>query len=184
MRIPMSWTVFAACGLLSLGLTLGGCAQKEGEPEVATEPVVEAAGKEVEVSEMPAAETPGKPLFERLGGEYAIATVVDSFIDLLLVNDVLNANPEIKKARDRVPKAGLKFQVTALVCEATGGPCKYTGRTMKDSHAHLNISEREWQAMLSDFRRVLNNYQVPPGEQKELFAIVESTKKDIITSGG
>jgi hemoglobin len=123
---------------------------------------------------------PAKSLYDRLGGIYPISVVVDTFIDLLLANDVLNANPAIDAARKRVPAAGLKFQVTALVCQQTGGPCKYAGRSMKESHAHLNISEKEWQAMLADFRRVMNNYGVPAQEQKELVAIVESTKKDIV----
>lgn len=127
-----------------------------------------------------AAESTEKSLYERLGGIYPIATVVDSFIDILLVNDVLNANPAIDAARKRVPTPGLKFRVTALVCQATGGPCNYSGRSMKDAHAHLNITEQEWQAMLSDFRRVLNNYRVPAKEQAELIGIVESTKKDIV----
>jgi hemoglobin len=123
---------------------------------------------------------PVKSLYDRLGGVYPISVVVDTFIDLLFVNDVLNANPAIKAARQVVPAAGLKYHVTALVCQATGGPCKYTGRGMKESHAHLNISEKEWQAMLADFSRAMNNYGVPAKEQKELIAIVESTKKDIV----
>ena len=106
--------------------------------------------------------------------------VVDTFFDLLLVNDVLNANPAINAARERVPAAGIKFHLTALVCQQTGGPCKYTGRGMKEAHAHLNISEKEWQAMLTDFRRTMTNYGVPAKEQRELVAIVESTKKDIV----
>ena len=77
--------------------------------------------------------------------------------------------------------AGLKFHVTTLICQQTGGPCKYTGRAMPESHAHLNIDEKEWQAMLTDFRRVMNNYGVPAKEQQELVAIVERTKKDIVT---
>jgi hemoglobin len=121
-----------------------------------------------------------KPLYERLGGVYSIATVVDDFVERLLVNDTLNANPAINEARTRVAKAGLKFQVTALVCEATGGPCKYTGRTMKDSHARLNINEAQWQAMVADFRKTLDTYKVPSREQEELIAIVGSTKKDIV----
>lgn len=123
---------------------------------------------------------PPKSLYDRLGGIYPISVVVDTFIDLLLVNDVLNANPAINEARKRVPAAGLKFQVTALVCQQTGGPCKYTGRGMKESHAHLNISEKEWQVMLADFRRTLNNYGVSAKEQQELVVIVESTKEDIV----
>jgi hemoglobin len=53
---------------------------------------------------------------------------------------------------------------------------------MKEAHQHLNITESEWQAMLVDFQRVLNNYQVLQREQNELIAIVESTKKDIVIS--
>jgi hemoglobin len=123
-------------------------------------------------------------LYERLGGVYNIATVVDDFIERLYVNGILNANPKIKEARDRVPKAGLKFRVTALVCQVTGGPEKYTGRTMKEAHKHLNITEKEWQAMLADFRKSLNHVKVPEREQKELIAIVESTKKDIVIPAG
>src|ERR1051325_1750128 len=89
-----------------------------------------------------------KSLYERLGGVYSIATVVDAFIEKLLVNDTLNANPAIKEARARVPKAGLKFHVTALVCQVTGGPQMYTGRSMKEAHKNLHITEREWEAMV------------------------------------
>ena len=125
-----------------------------------------------------------KSLYDRLGGVYSIATVVDDFIERLLVNDTLNANPAISEARARVPKAGLKFHVTALVCEVTGGPCKYVGRTMKESHANLNITEAQWDAMVADFRKTLDQFKVPAKEQEELIAIVGSTKKDIVKSVG
>jgi hemoglobin len=127
-----------------------------------------------------AAQPPAKSLYERLGGVYSIATVVDDFIERLLVNDTLNANPAIDGARARVPKAGLKFHVTALVCEVTGGPCKYSGRSMKEAHDHLNIDEAQWQAMVADFRKTLDKFKVPPKEQEELIAIVGSTKMDIV----
>jgi hypothetical protein len=102
------------------------------------------------------------------------------FIERLLVNATLNANPAINAARARVPKAGLKFHVTALVCEVTGGPCKYTGRAMKESHDHLNITPAEWDAMVADFRRTLDQFKVPQQEQQELITIVGSTKNDIV----
>lgn len=121
-----------------------------------------------------------KPLYDRLGGVYSIATVVDDFIERLLVNATLNANPAIKDARTRVAKAGLKFHVTALVCEVTGGPCRYSGRSMKDAHAQLNITEGQWQAMVADFRKTLDKFKVPAKEQEELISIVGSTKKDIV----
>jgi len=124
-----------------------------------------------------------KSLYDRLGGAYPIAAVVDEFIDRLLVNDVLNANPAIAAARARVPAAGLKFHVSTLVCQVTGGPCTYTGRTMKQSHAHLNISDREWREMVRVFQEVLAHFKVPAAEQQELVAIVESTKADIVVGG-
>jgi hemoglobin len=124
---------------------------------------------------------PKKPtLYDRLGGAYAIATVVDAFIEKLLVNDTLNANPAIKEARNRVPKAGLKFHVTALVCQVTGGPQQYTGRTMKDAHSKLHITEKEWDAMVKDFVATLDKYKVPKAEQQELLTIVGGTKGDIV----
>lgn len=133
----------------------------------------------VSVAAAPAAQ---KSLYERLGGVYAISAVVDDFIERLLANDMLNANPAIRNARERVPKQGLKFHVTALVCQVTGGPCNYTGRDMKGSHAHLNISEREWQEMLAEFSTTLDKFNVPATEQGELVAIVNSTKTDIVIS--
>ena len=125
---------------------------------------------------------PEKSLYERLGGVYSIATVVDDFIERLLVNDILNANPKIKEARERVPKAGLKFHVTALLCQLSGGPQVYTGRNMRDSHVHLNISEKEWDAMVVDFVAGLNHFKVPEKEQGELLALVGPTKADIVTA--
>jgi len=150
---------------LSVLVLFAGAARAEQKPETAQ------AGA-------PAAKT----LYERLGGAYPIATVVDDFIERLLVNDTLNANPAIKEARARVPKAGLKFHVTTLVCQVTGGPCKYVGRDMKTSHAHLDIGAKEWEAMVVDFRATLDKFNVPKAEQDELVAIVGSTRPDIVTS--
>ena len=121
-----------------------------------------------------------KPLYERLGGVYPIATVVDDFIERLLVNNTLNANPAIKAARDRVPKAGLKYQVTSLVCQLAGGPQKYSGRGMKEAHVHLHITEKEWDAMVADFKKTLDKFKVPEKEQGELFGAVGAAKADIV----
>ena len=121
-----------------------------------------------------------KTLYERLGGVKPISLVVNDFIDRLVANDVLNANPMIKAGRNHSPDAYLKFQVTNLVCQVTGGPCVYTGLGMKESHQHLNITENEWQVMRDEFKKSLDKFGVPEKEQKELFDIVESTKKDIV----
>ena len=119
-------------------------------------------------------------LYERLGGVYAIATVVDDFIDRIMDDPRLNANPKVDEAHHRVSRAGFKYLVTEQVCWATGGPQQYTGRSMRDSHAHLDITPAEWEAFLDDFQQTLTRFGVPQAEQSELFAIVESTRGDIV----
>ncbi len=121
------------------------------------------------------------PLYKRLGGIYPIASVVDDFVERLLVNDTLNANPAIDAARHTVPKPGLKYLVTAFVAKATGGPEQYAGRTMKASHADLNITNEEWAASMVDFDATLDKFEVPDKERMELIALLESTKGDIVT---
>jgi len=80
-------------------------------------------------------------LYERLGGVYSIAAVVDDFIDRVMHNPVLNANAAVDEAHHRVSAAGFKYYVTEMVCWATGGPQNYTGRSMSESHKHLKIEE-------------------------------------------
>jgi hemoglobin len=123
-----------------------------------------------------------RSLYDRLGGLAPISVVVSDFIDALVPDPTLNANPAIDAARKRVPAPYLKYHVTALVCEVTGGLCAYHGRTMKDSHAHLNITEREWERMVSIFKEVLAEHTVPAQEQRELLDIVGSTKADIVVA--
>jgi hemoglobin len=122
----------------------------------------------------------GTSLYDRLGGVYAIAVVVDDFIDRIMHNPKLNANPKVDEAHHKVPPAGFKYLVTEMVCWATGGPQRYTGRTMRDSHAHLAITEGEWQVFLADFKTTLDKFAVPAAEQAELFTIVATTKGDIV----
>jgi hemoglobin len=114
---------------------------------------------------------------------YAIAVVVDDFIDRIMDNPRLNANPKVDEAHHRVSRAGFKYLVTEMVCWAAGGPQRYSGRAMADSHAHLGITEGEWQVFLADLRASLDKFAVPKTEREELFAIVESTKADIVRPG-
>lgn len=120
-------------------------------------------------------------LYERLGGVYAIAAVVDDFIDRVMDDPRLNANPRVDEAHHRVSRAGFKYLVTEQVCHATGGPQRYTGRNMSDSHKHLLITEGEWQAFMDDLDQTFNKFDVPAAERGELIAIVNSTKADIVT---
>ena len=120
------------------------------------------------------------PLYDRLGGVYSIATVVDDFIDRIMVDPRLNANPRVNEAHHRVPPAGFKYLVIEMVCWATGGPQKYTGKSMADSHKDLKITGTEWEAFLDYFQQTLDKFKVPAEEQTELKAIVNSTRADIV----
>jgi hemoglobin len=119
-------------------------------------------------------------LYERLGGVYAIAVVVDDFIDRVMADRRLNANPRVAEAHHKVPPAGFKYLVTEQVCCATGGPQLYSGRSMRESHAHLAITAAEWDAFLDDFHQTLDKFNVAQTERNELLAIIASTRSDIV----
>jgi hemoglobin len=119
-------------------------------------------------------------LYDRLGGVYNIAVVINDLIDRVMTDARLNANPRVDEAHHRVSPAGFKYYVTELLCEAAGGPQKYSGRTMGDSHRHLMITDEEWAAFMDDLQKALDKFEVPQPEQDEVTAIVESTKEAIV----
>ena len=91
-------------------------------------------------------------LYERLGGVYAIAAVVDHFSDRLLKNPkIVNANPQLKewhteKYKTRLP--GLKFNRTLWVCAVSGGPYEYTAKSLHDAHLDLRITAEVFERCL------------------------------------
>jgi hemoglobin len=119
-------------------------------------------------------------LYDRLGGGYSIATVVDDFVDRIMIDPRLNANPFVDEAHHRVPPAGFKYLVTEMLCWAAGGPQIYTGRDMAASHQHLKITAGEWQAFMEDLTQTLDKFGVPATEQAEVEALVESTRAAIV----
>jgi hemoglobin len=130
-----------------------------------------------------AGQAPERPsLYDRLGGVYNIATVVDDLIDRVMTDARLNANPRVDEAHHRVSAAGFKFLVTEMVCQAAGGPQIYSGRPMGDSHRHLMITPGEWECFLDDVQQALDKFGVPQPEQDELKAIVESTREAIVVT--
>ena len=90
-------------------------------------------------------------LYDRLGGVYNIATMVDDLIDRVMTDARLNKNPPVDEAHHRVSPPGFKFLVTEMVCGAAGGPQQYSGRPMGDSHRHLAITEDAWTAFVDRF---------------------------------
>jgi hemoglobin len=140
---------------------------------------------------MPIQDTPPRPptpspsgaapsLYERLGGIYTIATVVDDLSDRIMVDPCLNANPRVDEAHHRVAPAGFKFLVTEMVGWASGGPQQYSGRPLDETHRDLRMSDDNWRAFMDDVQQTLDMFAVPAAEQAELKAIVESTKQTIV----
>lgn len=122
------------------------------------------------------------PLHEGLGGPYPITMVVNEFIDRLLVNDTLNANPANDEACKRVPPAGFKDHATSFAIQAAGGPGAYVGGGIEEARAHLHITEKEWRAMVAAFRAVLYAFNVSEAEQQELIDLVAMVKEDVVSA--
>jgi hemoglobin len=125
-------------------------------------------------------ETQPTSLYDRLGGIYNIATVVDDFIDRIMVDDRLNANPRVDEAHHRVLPPGFKYLVTEQLAEASGGPQRYSGRSMEESHREMRITAEEWEAFVDDLNQSLDKFEVPQQERSEVLAIIESTRDDIV----
>ncbi len=128
-------------------------------------------------------------LFTRLGGTYNIAQTVDHLVDKIYLNRGLNANPKLKAIHDRPEtKAGFKVMLTNWVVQETGGPKIYTpdefgrGKSMKDSHPHLNISNREFNIILVECLETFYAYNIPDHEISQLMADLESYRKVIVTA--
>ena len=118
-----------------------------------------------------------KSLYDRLGGYNAVAAVVDDFVGRL-VTDKQFERFFVGHSTDS--KKRIRQHIVDQLCAAAGGPCIYTGRTMKDSHVGLGISEAEWDAAAKHLVASLDKFKVPEPEKKDLLAFVTSLKADIV----
>jgi len=118
-----------------------------------------------------------KSLYERLGGYDGIAKVVDEFIGRL-VADKQFEKFFIGQSTDSRKK--IRNHVIEQFCAAAGGPCLYTGRDMKTTHAGLGITEAEWNAGANHLVAALDKYKVDEKSKAEVVAFVSTLKKDIV----
>lgn len=117
---------------------------------------------------------PQKSLYERLGGKPAIQAVVDDFIGNVAADNRINGF----FANANIPR--LNSMLVNQICEATGGPCKYTGRDMKSAHAGMGVTEAHFNALVEDLVKSLNKFNVPEKEKNELLSALASMKGDIV----
>ncbi|MGC4098212.1 MAG: group 1 truncated hemoglobin [Nitrospira sp.] len=115
-----------------------------------------------------------KPLYERLGGKPAITAVVDDFVGRVAADNRING----KFATTDIPH--LKTLLIEQICQASGGPCTYTGRSMKATHAGMGVSNAEFDALVGDLVATLNKFKVPEREKAELLGALGPMKKDIV----
>lgn len=119
----------------------------------------------------------GKSLYQRLGGYDAVAAVVDEFIVRLA------SDPQFAKffgGFSNDSKKKLRQHLVDQICAAAGGPCLYIGRSMKDSHTGLGITEKEWEAGAKHLVGAMDKFKVPHKEKDEVLAFVATLKKDIV----
>ncbi len=113
-------------------------------------------------------------LYQRLGGTPGIAAVMDDFVDNV------RADPAINKRFAAADIQHTKAMLTELVCQASGGPCKYTGRSMKETHRGMDIREDEFNSMVGDMNKTLDKFKLPSRERGEVLNLLASMKGDIV----
>jgi len=122
-------------------------------------------------------------LYDRLGGVYAIAAVIDRFSDSLLEDpSIVNANPELRewhtvKYRERLP--GLKFLRTLWVCDVAGGPFKYTAQPLDKAHFDLHISPEVFDMVAGHLAETLDQFNVPEREKQEVLGAFAAHKGEV-----
>jgi hemoglobin len=115
-----------------------------------------------------------RSLYDRLGRTDAITAVVRAVVDRQLKDDRINRK-FASTNRDRLIK-----EFVDQICQATGGPCKYTGRNMTETHHNMGVTNGEFQAFVEDVVAVLNDFKVGATEQNELLNILAPLREEIV----
>jgi len=115
-----------------------------------------------------------RPLFERLGGLPAIKAVVEEFVARTTTDD------RIKDRFFNTDATRLKAMLVELVCQATGGPCQYTGRDMKSAHGGMVLVDEEFDALVEDLVAALDKFQVPAAEKGQLLGPLAALRPEVV----
>ncbi len=115
-----------------------------------------------------------KSLYDRLGGKDAITGVVEKFVGIVVADERING---FFKNADA---ANLKKQLVDQICAASGGPCKYTGKDMKTAHTGMGVKEADFNALVEDLVKALDEFKVPQKEKDDLLAALSTMKGDIV----
>jgi hemoglobin len=127
------------------------------------------------MAQKPGSTAPTKSLYDRLGGKSAIKLVIHDFLGNVAADKKINA----RFAKTKLPD--LEAKLVDQVCQAAGGPCKYTGKSMNDAHAGMKITEDEFNALVADLTKSLNKFKVGQKEQSDLLGALGGMKGDIVS---
>jgi hemoglobin len=120
-----------------------------------------------------------KSLYDRLGGKKAITAVVDEFVGRVAADARINAFFGATAA-DAKRLATFKGKLVDQICEASGGPCKYTGKDMESAHMGMGISGGDFNALVEDLVGALDKFKVPQHEKDQLLGALAPMKADIV----
>src|SRR4051812_2261382 len=135
-----------------------------------------------------------KSLYDRLGGEEGVKTIVDDFVNRALEDPIVNwerkgvkrggmtlkRGQSVEWKRDNASVEQLKKHIAQLIALKTGGPSFYDGKDMKGAHAGMHITNSEFDAAVGDLKATLDNKKVADKEERELLAIIESTRAQVV----
>ena len=116
-------------------------------------------------------------LYKRLGSYDTIAAITDDFLASLIAHEQMHRFFLGASESTRIRR---RQHIVDFLCFKTGGPCAYTGRTMKEAHKGLAISESEWNILTTLFRHSLKKFNLPVKETDEIMSVITSTKEDIV----
>lgn len=120
-----------------------------------------------------------KSLYTRLGGKKAIVAVVDEFVARVAADKRINGFFK-KTAADPKRLAKFKGNLVDQICQASGGPCKYTGKDMKTAHKGMGITDADFNALVEDLSGALDKFKVGKKEKDELLGKLAPLKGDIV----
>lgn len=118
-------------------------------------------------------------LYHSLGGKKAITAVVDDFVGRVAMDNRINGYFK-DTASDPQRLAGFKMKLVDQICQASGGPCKYTGKDMKTAHMGMGISSADFSALVEDLVATLDKFHVKEADKQALLGALGPMKTDIV----
>jgi len=172
--------------LIAVSVILVGCASTETSTGAGASSPAKTQRSVSEASAVPRASAskkaeppaPAGTLYDRLGGKEAITAVVGEFLSRVAGDERINA----RFSNADLPR--LKGLLIEFVCEASGGPCKYTGRDMRTAHAGMHLASSDFDALVENLKGALDHFKVPAREQNDLLGALGPLKPEIVQNDG